>query len=182
MIIISNYELRPIEESIYEVKSNEDMAACPCCGSVLHYRDQRLRIRIKEGGEKQYLKIRRLRCSNPDCLKYHNELPDCLVPYKHYEAEVISGVLDGIIQQEDLDAEDYPCFYTMIRWLAWLQFNISIIEDYVRRFLFTKTVDQRIRHSSESPILQELQNKSQCWMETVIRLIYNHGGFLYSFY
>lgn len=182
MIIISNYELQQIESSTYEVKSNEDMAACPCCGSKLNYRDKRFRIRIKEGGEKQYLKIRRLRCSNPNCLKYHNELPDCLVPYKHYEAEVISGVLDGIIKQEDLDAEDYPCFSTMIRWLAWLQFNISIIEDYVRRFLYVKIDGYSINHSSESPILQKLKNRSQRWMETVIRLIYNYGGFLYALY
>ena len=28
---------------------------------------------------------------------------DCLVPYKHYASEVISGVLDGIISPDDKD-------------------------------------------------------------------------------
>lgn len=45
--------------------------------------------------------IRRFRCQN--CHSYHNELPDCLVPYKHYEAEVVAGVLDEVILPADLD-------------------------------------------------------------------------------
>ena len=57
--------------------------------------------------------IRRFQCQN--CHSYHNELPDCLVPYKHYEAEVIAGVLDEVILPEDLDSEDYPSFNTMLR-------------------------------------------------------------------
>ena len=61
---------------------------------TLRYRDSRPRIRKKEGGVKERLMIRRFRCQN--CRTYHNELPDCLVPYKHYEAEVIAGVLDEV--------------------------------------------------------------------------------------
>ena len=41
------------------------------------------------------LRIRRFRCA--ECHSYHNELPDCLVPYKHYETEVIAGVLDECV-------------------------------------------------------------------------------------
>lgn len=63
---------------------------------MLRYRDSRPRIRKKEGGTKERLMIRRFRCQ--DCHSYHNELPDCLVPYKHYEAEVIAGVLDEVIR------------------------------------------------------------------------------------
>ena len=51
----------------------------------------------------------------PICHSYHTELPDCLVPYKHYEAEVISGVLDEVVRPENLDSEDYPSFSTMRR-------------------------------------------------------------------
>lgn len=74
--------------------------------------------------------IHRFRCSN--CHSYHNELPDCLVPYKHYETEVISGVLDKIITPEDLDSEDYPSFGTMLRWFQWFQENLQRIEGYLR--------------------------------------------------
>lgn len=38
-------------------------------------------------------------------------------PYKQYEAELISGVLEGLITVETLDFEDYPCESTMKRWL-----------------------------------------------------------------
>lgn len=35
-------------------------------------------------------------------------LPDCLTPYKHYNEETISGVLDGIVNSDDEDSEMYP--------------------------------------------------------------------------
>ena len=91
---------------MFFVMSSDDTPVCPVCGGTLKYRDSRPRIRKKEGGLKEYLMIRRLRCT--ECLRHHNELPDCLVPHKHYEAEVISGVLDGIVTSEDADSEDSP--------------------------------------------------------------------------
>ena len=99
---------------MFFVESSENSPICPFCQGNLCYRDSRPRIRKKEGGRKEQLMIRRVRGSN--CHSYHNELPDCLVPYKHYETEVISGVLDKIITPEDLDSEDYPSFGTMFRW------------------------------------------------------------------
>lgn len=182
MVILSNYELQHIEKSIYSVKSNEDMPVCPCCRSLLRYRDRKLRVWIKEGGEKQYLKIRRLRCINPDCLRYHEELPDCIVPYKHYESEVISGVLDGIIQEEDLDSEDYPDVSTMLRWLTWFQANIPVIENYIQKFGYD-FIDVKIKeHSSQFFHLEILQRTSNFWLETIIQIIYNNDGFLVPVY
>ena len=80
---------------MFFVESSENSHLCPVCQGMLRYRDSRPRIRKKEGGTKERLMIRRFRCQ--DCHSYHNELPDCLVPYKHYEAEVIAGVLDEVI-------------------------------------------------------------------------------------
>ena len=45
-----------------------------------------------------------------------NELPTNLSPHKHYEVDVIEGVVDGVITQDDLESEDYPCARTMERW------------------------------------------------------------------
>ena len=115
MIIISDYTLVHKEDFGVFVESSENSYLCPVCQGTLHYRDSRPRIRKKEGGIKERLMIRRFRCQN--CHSYHNELPDCLVPYKHYEAEVIAGVLDEVIRPDDLDSEDYPSFNTMLRWL-----------------------------------------------------------------
>ena len=110
--------------------SSDDTPVCPVCGGTLKYRDTRLRIRKKEGGVKEYLMIRRLRCT--ECHRHHNELPDCLVPHKHYEAEVISGVLDGIVTSEDADSEDSPSLLTMLRWLQWFRMNLANIEGFLR--------------------------------------------------
>ena len=45
-------------------------------------------------------------------------MTELLFPRKHYEAEVIIGVLDGLITCETLGFEDYPCEATMVRWLS----------------------------------------------------------------
>ena len=115
---------------MFFVESSENSHLCPVCQGTLRYRDSRPRIRKKEGGTRERMMIRRFRCQN--CHSYHNELPDCLVPYKHYEAEVIAGVLDEVICPNDLDSEDYPSFNTMLRWLQWFHENLQRIEGYLR--------------------------------------------------
>ena len=67
---------------MFFVMSSDDTPVCPVCGGTLKYRDTRPRIRKKEGGLKEYLMIRRLRCT--ECHRHHNELPDCLVPHGPY--------------------------------------------------------------------------------------------------
>ena len=84
----------------------------------MKYRDTRLRHIRREGGVKLWGRIRRLFCKN--CHRLHNELPTNLSPHKHYEVEVIEGVVDGVITQDDLESEDYPCARTMERWKLWI--------------------------------------------------------------
>ena len=62
------------------------------------------------------MRLRRLRCVK--CGTFHRALPEVLFPYKQYEAEVIRGVLEGLITCETIDFEDYPCEMTMERWKA----------------------------------------------------------------
>lgn len=93
--------------------SNND-SNCPDCGGNLKYYDRVPRLIRVKGGVKTYLKIRRFKCN--DCYKLHRELPDNIFPYKHYDAEIIKGVLDGYITTDTLGYEDYPCEMTMSRW------------------------------------------------------------------
>ena len=72
---------------MFFVESSVTTHMCPICQATLRYRDSRQRIRRKEGGLKDQLIIRRFYCKN--CRSYHNELPACLVPYKHYETVVL---------------------------------------------------------------------------------------------
>lgn len=55
-------------------------------------------------------------------------LPDFMVQFKHYSAEVISGVLDGFVTPEDADSEDRPSADTMKRWHHWLMANEQYID------------------------------------------------------
>ena len=161
---------------MFFVESSENSHLCPVCQGRLRYRDSRPRIRKKEGGTRECLMIRRFRCQN--CHSYHNELPDCLVPYKHYETEVIAGVLDEIILPEDLDSEDYPSFSTMVRWLQWFRENLQRIEGYLRTPGYQiLNLGEGLLFTSDS-LLSKIRDRHQNWLELILRLIYNSGGFL----
>lgn len=87
---------------------------CPYCNTTLKYYDTVMRM-LKEGdGKCKRLYIRRFKCYR--CNNIHRELPDNVYPYKHYDAEIIDGVLKGYITSGTLGYEDYPCELTMIRW------------------------------------------------------------------
>lgn len=178
MIIISDYTLVAKENFSILIGNREVLYTCPVCHGTLHYRDSRLRIRKREGGRKEQLRIRRFRCG--ECHSYHNELPDCLVPYKHYEAEVIAGVLDKIVCPTDLDSEDYPSFSTMLRWMRWFTGNLERIEEYLQRIAYRHLVCENKFFFSKVSLLNEIREKQQNWMEYMLCLIYNSGGFLIS--
>lgn len=87
---------------------------CPSCGGYLKYYDSVRRIvRIKKGS-KRWIRVRRLICSS--CGSTHRELPDYLIPYRHYDVRIIEGFLSGAITSFDLDYEDYPCDSTIAKW------------------------------------------------------------------
>ena len=161
---------------MFFVESSENSHICPVCQGNLRYRDSRPRIRKKEGGRLERLMIRRFRCDS--CHSYHNELPDCLVPYKHYETEVIAGVLDEIIVPEDLDSEDYPSFSNMLRWIQWFKENLQRMEGYLRTVGYQiLKLEEKILFTSNL-LLIEIRNEYPNWLELILRLIYNSGGFL----
>lgn len=86
MVIISkNMKWNTRKLKIFLIDSKEE-SICPCCGGPLKYRDSRKRMHRIAGGGKEWCLIRRLKCSNDKCRRLHNELPDFLCPYKHYDA------------------------------------------------------------------------------------------------
>lgn len=95
---------------------NNDESTCPECGGALKYYDKVQRIIRSKGRNFKHIEIRRLKCTK--CGMIHRELPDDIIPYKQYEAEIIKGVLEGLITSDTLGFEDYPCEKTMIRWRA----------------------------------------------------------------
>ncbi len=96
--------------------SDERKQVCSICGSELKYYDSVPRIVRTKYGRKKRVYIRRLRCSK--CNSTHRELPDFIFPYKQYEADIIMGVIEGLITCETLGFEDYPCETTIKEWKA----------------------------------------------------------------
>lgn len=90
------------------------MSICPRCGGKLKHYDSVRRIVRTKNRAIYHVRLRRLRCAK--CGMFHRMLPNTLLPYKQYEAEVIRGVLEGLITCETLGFEDYPCEMTMKRW------------------------------------------------------------------
>lgn len=94
----------------------ENEVNCPYCGGDLRYYDRVQRIVRTRYSKVYYIWLRRFKCD--DCSSMHRELPEILLPYKHYEREVIFGVIEGFITPETLGFEDYPCEATMIQWIS----------------------------------------------------------------
>ena len=162
---------------IFLVESNED-PICPVCGSPLKYRDHIPRIVKTRSGDVSWIHIRRLKCTNDKCRKLHRELPDKLAPYKHYETDVISGVLEGSITPDTKGYEDYPCEATMQSWHHWLNANRLMIDGTLKsagyRFLgFTEEL-----LTASVSLLDQLKSDTADWLKIILRFIYNSGNFL----
>ena len=89
--------------------------SCSLCGGELNYYDRVLRTVRSKSGKTNYIFVRRMKCKK--CGFLHRELPEIIMPYKHYETEIIRGVLAGFITSDTLGFEDYPCEATMKRWV-----------------------------------------------------------------
>ncbi|MDR2505961.1 MAG: DUF6431 domain-containing protein, partial [Oscillospiraceae bacterium] len=89
--------------------------ACPSCGGALKYYDKISRIQRTKAGVTNWVQMNRIRCTG--CGMVHREISEDISPYKHYEVEVILGVIEGLISFETLGYEDYPCEMTMKRWI-----------------------------------------------------------------
>lgn len=87
---------------------------CTKCNGKTKYYDKTRRIIRLNGGKKSFIFVDRYRCEM--CGFIHRILPDHTIPYKHYDSEIITGVLDGLITEETYGYEDYPCEMTMKRW------------------------------------------------------------------
>jgi predicted RNA-binding Zn-ribbon protein involved in translation (DUF1610 family) len=93
LVNTSNYRLIEMESGDFHRVQSFETAFCPICGEPLVLRGHCSRGVIFPDGGKVMLLIRRLRC--PVCGRLHNELPDCLVPYKRLCAEVFESVITG---------------------------------------------------------------------------------------
>ena len=95
--------------------TTSDVTRCTSCGGALKYYDKVRRIVRTKGGSRQDIYVERFRCV--DCHTIRRQLPGSIFPYKHYDSEIIKGVLEGFINPSTIGYEDYPCEMTMKRWV-----------------------------------------------------------------
>jgi hypothetical protein len=108
MIIAIRYTVDYDEaRDVYKIR-NMNAPVCPDCGQLLTGYDSRRRHVVESSGEVRWFRLRRLKCNY--CKKLHLELPDFMVPKKHYDARVIEDVLSG--QSHSCPADDS----TIRRW------------------------------------------------------------------
>lgn len=179
MIIISKYRITVNLFGEYSLENEGENNICPCCNGQLRLRDHRKRIWKQEGGTVRFIRIRRLQCTN--CRRIHCELPDILVPYKHYETQVIEGVLDGLITGDDPDSEDEsgaqrPSESTMKRWKQWLHRNREQMEGILRS-AGIRIFNLNFADSSES-LVYAIRDTYDDWLAVICRIIYNSAGAL----
>ena len=93
MIILENYEVL-IKNGAYYIKAKESRS-CPRCGGNMYVRDSKCRQVISATGEEIIFRLRRLKCRK--CKTIHLELPDLLIPYKHYSRDAIEKALSGAL-------------------------------------------------------------------------------------
>lgn len=139
------------------------------------YRDMVKRIHRIEGGKTEWYMINRMRCTNEDCRRYHRQLPDCMVKFKHYSSETIEDVLDGVISEED--PLDGPGKQTMQNWREWFRINETNLEGQIRSAGYRiLDLGYEFLRSSESLLGKIRESISNGWLGSVCRMVINSGG------
>lgn len=135
------------------------------------------RVRKKAGGEKIRYRIEVHRCTSENCGRSNRLLPDIWLPYKHYEAELIEDVVDGVIRDADLDEYDYPCEATVKRWKDWMDEMVTYAEGQIRAAAH-RILDLPDRFLAETEsLLDKIQEKiPQGWLKAITGILINTSG------
>lgn len=144
----------------------------------MKYRDSRPRIMRTHGGKTHHVMVRRYYCSR--CHHLHTQLPDVLLPYKHYCSETVQDVLDEIVDEQSPEDADGPSPMTMKEWRKWFQINVLRMEGLAKNALQGIVGSAKEIPESDGSLLKYYRDHSDRWLSTIIRYIYNSGGFLTS--
>lgn len=167
MVSISRYKIifKCSEHLFLVIATCPSECVCPSCGAPLCCHDHRERHVLLKSGIHVTLLVPRCRCLQ--CRRLHTLLPDFVVPYKHYEASVIQGVVDG----KDLSAcpaEDS----TLRRWQS----------EFRRMAPYAETLLRKVQDAAYplfgASLLAFLRQKfPRRWMRSVLPLLSAHGFF-----
>jgi hypothetical protein len=111
--------------------------------------------------------VRRLRCRS--CEKLHTELPDFILPFKHYEAQTIQSTLD--------EEPDNACTADDSTLRRWRQSFSEVCSSIVALLtaLYMKETNTTAPMFQFDNILSKLRGGQKNWLTFVFRLLINSG-------
>lgn len=129
-------------------------------------KDRRERIGRSYDGEKKIYLVRRMYCR--DCRRMHTELPDFLIKYKHYEAQIVE---DGI--EEQIPAWcNHPVPETIRRWQIWFRHILPLLNAALAS-VYTELEDQLPSFFRKIDYVEQLRSKGEGWLATVLDILIN---------
>lgn len=169
MLIITQYtEQGKIECSDITtvINTSKEPIKCPKCNGILHPKDHVPRHTRNDEGIKQWHKIRRLKCNK--CNAIHRELPNYMMPYKHYESGIIETVIDE--KPSDCAAENS----TFFRWRCWFAKICGLLESHLTAI---RMAIRRIHTSlvASTSVLKEMREFGSGWLANAMHMTINAG-------
>lgn len=92
MISITHF-IEYVKDGIRYITGDEEVF-CPDCGCLMKLHGRCRRYVRRSNGYREKLALRVLHCEK--CQRYHRELPDFVVPYKHLCAEIFAAIHDAL--------------------------------------------------------------------------------------
>jgi hypothetical protein len=168
IIIIAEYTIVFNEEINVSAVLSQETVQCPLCGGCLTKRDSRPRFVIRENGERETWIVRRLQCRS--CGKLHTELPDFILPFKHYEAQTIQNTLD--------DKADNSCAADDATLRCWRQSFSEACSSIIALLtaFYMKAENKAAPLFQFENILVKLRARQKNWLTFVFRLLINSGN------
>lgn len=114
------------------------------------------------------------------CQAFHNELPDCISPHKHYATSAIEDAVDEVTTPYDENYFGYPCERTMYRWSKWIGKNKTQIDGLLKSIGSKLPGFSNELLKSVDSLLEKLREDGAGWLSTINRIIYNSGNRIVS--
>ena len=172
MKIIHNYSLDDKTHPGYFLIISNEEHICSGCHCPMKCKDRRERIGRTFHGERSVYLIRRMYCR--DCHIMHNELPDFLIKYKHFEVQIIEDTIDGNISVED--GYESPSEMTMYRWCLWFA-SIHAIIDSILCAIRAMLDDILPNLLGELSLTDAVRKQGEGWLITVFSVMINAGTY-----
>jgi len=151
---------------------SRETSYCPICRTLLLRRGTRQRIRYKSEEEKEVLVIRRLYCEK--CDRIHHELPDCLVPYKRYSADVIENIISNRVS-----ISQAPCPTDTVRrirgwWNTVKVYFLHILQTLIEKFGISFSIQMDATNGVQS------QGSAPPALREIVRAVANSNNWIFA--